>query len=101
MSEIDFSQKISFQRPFSPAISAQDDYAIIRQFESDRGRIINSAAIRRLQQKTQVFPLERNAAVRSRLTHSLEVQQVGRHIVKEIFHHLKTSGRIGALAHWV
>ncbi|MFV1468260.1 dGTPase [Idiomarina sp. HB] len=52
--------------------------------ESDRGRIINSAAIRRLQQKTQVFPLERNAAVRSRLTHSLEVQQNGRFIVREI-----------------
>lgn len=53
-------------------------------FESDRGRIINSAAIRRLQQKTQVFPLERNAAVRSRLTHSMEVLQVGRFIVQKI-----------------
>lgn len=52
--------------------------------ESDRGRILNSAAVRRLQQKTQVFPLERNAAVRSRLTHSLEVQQNGRFIVREI-----------------
>ncbi|MDX1537344.1 dGTPase [Arsukibacterium sp.] len=53
--------------------------------ESDRGRIINSAAVRRLQQKTQVFPLERNAAVRSRLTHSLEVQQTGRFIVQTVF----------------
>ncbi len=44
------------------------------EMESDRGRAINSAAVRRLQQKTQVFPLETNAAVRSRLTHSLEVQ---------------------------
>lgn len=57
---------------------------IVVAAESDRGRIINSAAIRRLQQKTQVFPLERNAAVRSRLTHSLEVQQNGRFIVREI-----------------
>ncbi|WP_445766192.1 dGTPase [Rheinheimera sp.] len=56
--------------------------------ESDRGRIINSAAVRRLQQKTQVFPLERNAAVRSRLTHSLEVQQTGRFIVQSIFRSL-------------
>lgn len=54
-------------------------------FESDRGRIINSAAIRRLQQKTQVFPLERNAVVRTRLTHSMEVQQVGRYIVQTLF----------------
>jgi dGTPase len=58
------------------------------QLESDRGRIIGSAALRRLQQKTQVFPLERNAAVRSRLTHSLEVQQNGRYIVKTIFKNL-------------
>ncbi|TKI08813.1 dGTPase [Martelella alba] len=97
MSAIDFSKKFSFQRPFGQPVVAEDEYAIIRQFESDRGRIINSAAIRRLQQKTQVFPLERNAAVRSRLTHSLEVQQVGRHIVKEIFHQLKSGGRLGAL----
>ncbi len=54
------------------------------EMESDRGRSINSAAVRRLQQKTQVFPLETNAAVRSRLTHSLEVQQVGRYIAKTI-----------------
>ncbi|WP_315709751.1 dGTPase [Brenneria uluponensis] len=89
MSDIDFSQKINFQRPFSKPVVAEDDYAIIRQFESDRGRIINSAAIRRLQQKTQVFPLERNAAVRSRLTHSMEVQQVGRYIAKEIVERMR------------
>lgn len=53
-------------------------------FESDRGRVLNSAAVRRLQQKTQVFPLEKNSAVRSRLTHSLEVMQVGRFIVQSI-----------------
>lgn len=89
MSGIDFKQKINFQRPFSKLIIAEEEYEIIRQFESDRGRIINSAAIRRLQQKTQVFPLERNAAVRSRLTHSMEVQQVGRHIAKEILNRLR------------
>lgn len=59
------------------------------QLESDRGRIINSAAVRRLQQKTQVFPLEHNAAVRSRLTHSLEVQQTGRFIVRTLFERVR------------
>lgn len=59
--------------------------ALENKLESDRGRIINSAAVRRLQQKTQVFPLERNAAVRSRLTHSLEVQQTGRFITRTVF----------------
>lgn len=97
MSGIDFKQKISFQRPFSKPIEAEEEYDIIRQFESDRGRIVNSAAIRRLQQKTQVFPLERNAAVRSRLTHSMEVQQVGRHIAKEILNRFKQEKRIDAL----
>lgn len=62
------------------------------EMESDRGRFINSAAVRRLQQKTQVFPLEANAAVRSRLTHSLEVQQVGRYISKLILKKLEEKG---------
>ncbi|MBA0161494.1 dGTPase [Pectobacterium versatile] len=97
MSGIDFAKKMSFQRHFSRTKTAEDEYTIVRQFESDRGRIINSAAIRRLQQKTQVFPLERNAAVRSRLTHSMEVQQVGRYIAKEILHRLQVDGRLASL----
>lgn len=52
--------------------------------ESDKGRVINSAAFRRLQQKAQVFPLEPNAAVRTRLTHSIEVSQIGRHIAQKV-----------------
>ncbi len=78
---MDFSKKINATRRYNNNPSAN----VSDQFESDRGRIIQSAAIRRLQQKTQVFPLERNSAVRSRLTHSLEVQQTGRHIVRTIF----------------
>ncbi|EXU75694.1 dGTPase [Erwinia mallotivora] len=89
MPVVDFRKKFSFERPFNNREQPQGEYRITRHFESDRGRIINSAAIRRLQQKTQVFPLERNAAVRSRLTHSLEVQQTGRYIAKEIIQQLK------------
>lgn len=85
MSKIDFRLKISDQRARQSSAVAKDIDQLQMQFESDRGRIINSAAIRRLQQKTQVFPLEKNAAVRSRLTHSMEVQQVGRFIVQTIF----------------
>ncbi len=86
-SEIDFRRKITAQRPFGKPEDTRVDNPEKLQLalESDRGRIINSAAIRRLQQKTQVFPLERNAAVRSRLTHSMEVQQVGRFIAQKIF----------------
>ena len=83
---IDFRKKITTQRP-QPSENAGVDSQLA--FESDRGRIINSAAVRRLQQKTQVFPLERNAAVRSRLTHSLEVQQTGRFISQQIYRELK------------
>lgn len=49
--------------------------------EQDRIRIVQSAPVRRLQQKTQVFPLDVKASVRSRLTHSLEVQQAGRQLI--------------------
>lgn len=91
---IDFSKKINYQRYASKPREAFDDYSVLRFFESDRGRILNSAAIRRLQQKTQVFPLERNSVVRTRLTHSMEVQQVGRYIVKEIVNRLNKSGQL-------
>lgn len=57
---------------------------LVESAESDRGRVLYSAAFRRLQQKAQVFSLEPNAAVRSRLTHSLEVSQVGRYISDKI-----------------
>lgn len=81
---IDFKLKLNYQRKYNSSdIDIDDEMQISRQFESDRGRIINSAAIRRLQQKTQVFPLEQNSAVRSRLTHSLEVQQIGRYIASK------------------
>lgn len=90
---VNFKDKISRQRPYGriePGMNASegDLSLVIDQFESDRGRIINCAAVRRLQQKTQVFPLERNAAVRSRLTHSLEVQQTGRFIVRTLYKQL-------------
>lgn len=43
------------------------------EFEKDYHRIISSASFRRLQDKTQVFPLDKSDFIRTRLTHSLEV----------------------------
>ena len=96
MAEIDFRNKINWRRRYRSPQGEKSEHEILRIFESDRGRIINSPAIRRLQQKTQVFPLERNAAVRTRLTHSLEVQQVGRYIAKEVLSRLKEQGKLEA-----
>ena len=75
---IDYSKKITLDREMYPLRDI--DISI----ESDRGRIISAPSLRRLQKKTQVFPLELNAAVRSRLTHSLEVAQNARFIAKTI-----------------
>ncbi|MFC0178553.1 dGTPase [Thorsellia kenyensis] len=63
--------------------SASHD-SLLASTQSDRARLIYSAPFRRLQQKAQVFSLESNSAVRSRLTHSLEVSHIGRYIVAQI-----------------
>jgi dGTPase len=65
-------------------LSTQGSRGLLIASESDKGRVINSASFRRLQQKAQVFPLEPNASVRTRLTHSIEVSQIGRHIAQNI-----------------
>lgn len=57
---------------------------LLEATEQDRARIVQAAPVRRLQQKTQVFPLDVKASVRSRLTHSLEVQETGRQISRRI-----------------
>ena len=64
--------------------SAVQNRVLLTESESDRGRLLFSPAFRRLQQKAQVFSMEPNAAVRSRLTHSLEVSQIGRYIADQI-----------------
>ena len=56
----------------------------VEEFYSDRSRIIYSSSFRRLQQKAQVFSLEPNSNVRTRLTHSLEVADIGRTLANRI-----------------
>jgi len=53
-------------------------------FQRDYDRLIFSSAFRRLQNKTQVFPLPGTAFVHNRLTHSLEVASVGRSLGKMV-----------------
>ena len=54
------------------------------EFDDDYKRIVTSPSFRRLQDKTQVFPLERLDFIHTRLTHSLEVAMVARSLAKEI-----------------
>lgn len=61
---------------------------------SDKKRILLSSAFRRLQTKAQVFSLEKNAAIRSRLTHTLEVALFGELIAEQIFDNLLEKGSV-------
>lgn len=55
------------------------DYPI-SDIETDYEQIISSSAFRRLQDKTQVFPLDKSDFVRTRLTHSIEVSSIARQL---------------------
>lgn len=62
------------------------------QFQRDYDRLIFSSPFRRLQNKTQVFPLPGAVFVHNRLTHSLEVASVGRSLGNNIALELQKKG---------
>ena len=68
-------------RQFSKSTSSRD---LRTEFEKDYHRIISSAAFRRLQDKTQVLPLDKNDCVWTRLTHSLEVSSFARSLGQSV-----------------
>lgn len=63
------------------------------EFKRDYDRLIFSAPFRRLQNKTQVFPLPGSVFVHNRLTHSLEVASVGLSLGNDVAHRIISSKR--------
>lgn len=62
------------------------------EFEKDYHRIIGSAAFRRLQDKTQVFALDKSDFIRTRLTHSLEVSSFAKTLGQTIAQYILENG---------
>ena len=75
-----YEEKLTPKRLFDSKIRDSD----FEHFFSDRSRILFSPYFRALQQKTQVFPLEMNRTVRTRLIHSLEVMNTGSQLARHI-----------------
>ena len=85
---MNWNDLLSTHRYASPHKSAD----VRSSFQRDYDRIIFSSAFRRLQNKTQVFPLPGSQMVHNRLTHSLEVASVGRSIACRTVQKLTEAG---------
>ena len=68
-------------RSFQKSTTSRD---LRTEFEKDYHRIIGSASFRRLQDKTQVFPLDKSDYIRTRLTHSLEVSSFAKSLAQNV-----------------
>lgn len=64
-------------------------------FQRDFDRIVFSSAFRRMQDKTQVFPLSRVDYIRTRLTHSLEASSIGRSLGTQVGEQVIQRKRLG------
>ncbi|MGI6017736.1 MAG: deoxyguanosinetriphosphate triphosphohydrolase [Marvinbryantia sp.] len=73
--------------------SAPNSADLRSEFEKDYHRIIGSASFRRLQDKTQVFPLDQSDFIRTRLTHSMEVSSIARSLGQNIGQYIIRNNR--------
>jgi len=80
---MEWSRLLSDQR-IRPARARAGSEDLRTEYEKDYHRIIGSASFRRLQDKTQVFPLDKSDFIRTRLTHSLEVSSFGKSLGQNI-----------------
>jgi dGTPase len=83
---MEWKHLLSSKRTGKPTGSSQHDRT---QFQRDFDRLVFSSPFRRMQDKTQVFPLPGSVFVHNRLTHSLEVASVGRSLGSNVARFLK------------
>jgi dGTPase len=62
----------------------EDEHSYRTRYQRDRDRIIHTTAFRRLEYKTQVFIITEGDYYRTRLTHTIEVAQIGRTIARAL-----------------
>ena len=74
----------SRKRTSKSSVKAPSSVIVRNEFEADYDRIIGSSSVRRLQDKAQVFPLQKNDFTRTRLTHSIEVSAMSRSLGKAV-----------------
>ena len=85
-----WEQLLSTKRPRESVGNRKQKEDLRSEFEKDYHRIIGSASFRRLQDKTQVFPLDKSDFIRTRLTHSLEVSSYGKSLGQNIGEYILT-----------
>jgi dGTPase len=86
---MNWEQLLSAKRWGSLRKVSDDPEEARSEFQRDYDRLIFSSPFRRLQNKTQVFPLPGSIFVHNRLTHSLEVASVGRSLGRIFYNRLK------------
>jgi dGTPase len=77
-----FAQGDERRKHYLKKLYVSQDYRV--PHEKDFDRVIFSTPVRRLQDKTQVFPLDQHDSVRTRLTHSLEVANIARTLAAQL-----------------
>ena len=91
MDAMNWKQLLSAKRWGYESRQIDDQHDARSEFQRDYDRLIFSSPFRRLQNKTQVFPLPGSVFVHNRLTHSLEVASVGRSLGRIFYNETRKS----------
>ncbi len=89
MGAMNWKQLLSAKRWGYESRVVDDQHDARSEFQRDYDRLIFSSPFRRLQNKTQVFPLPGSVFVHNRLTHSLEVASVGRSLGRIFYNEMR------------